>query len=137
VLRKLVVALMVVPLGALLVALAVVNRKPTIFILDPFGGAEARLSLEAPLFLFLLGAFALGLIIGGIATWLGQGKWRRTARAQSREARDLRIRRAGWKRSSKALSRLHNGCGSLPTRMLRCGRLGGPDWHRVAPREPI
>jgi len=88
--RKLVVALMVVPLGALLVALAVVNRKPTILILDPFGGAEARLSLEAPLFLFLLGAFALGLIIGGIATWLGQGKWRRTARAQSREARDLR-----------------------------------------------
>jgi Lipopolysaccharide assembly protein A domain len=88
--RKLVVALMVVPLGALLVALAVVNRKPTILILDPFGGAEARLSLEAPLFLFLLGAFALGLIIGGIATWLGQGKWRRAARAQSREARDLR-----------------------------------------------
>lgn len=87
--RKLVVALMVVPLGALLVALAVVNRKPTILILDPFGGAEARLSLEAPLFLFLLGAFALGLIIGGIATWLGQGG-RRTARAQSREARDLR-----------------------------------------------
>ena len=88
--RKLVVALMVVPLGALLVALAVVNRKPAILILDPFGAAEARLSLEAPLFLFLLGAFALGLIIGGIATWLGQGKWRRTARAQSREARDLR-----------------------------------------------
>ena len=92
--RKLVVALMVVPLGALLVALAVVNRKPAILILDPFGAAEARLSLEAPLFLFLLGAFALGLIIGGIATWLGQGKWRRTARAQSREARDLRHHQA-------------------------------------------
>ena len=135
--RKLVVALMVVPLGALLVALAVVNRKPTILILDPFGGAEARLSLEAPLFLFLLGAFALGLIIGGIATWLGQGKGgAQPARRAGRHA-TCAIRRAGWKRSSKALSRLHNGCGSLPTRMLRCGRLGAPDWHRVAPREPI
>src|ERR1041384_2264035 len=96
---------MVVPLGALLVALAVVNRKPTILILDPFRGAEARLSLEAPLFLFLLGAFALGLIIGGIATWLGQGKWRRTARAQSREARDLRYQSS---RLEKELEGVHS-----------------------------
>ena len=88
--RKLVVALVVVPLGTLLVALAVVNRKLAVLILDPFGGTDPRLSLEAPLFLFLLGVFALGLIIGGIATWLGQGKWRRTARAQGQEARDLR-----------------------------------------------
>jgi len=84
--RKLILALVVVPLGVLLVALAVVNRKPALLVLDPFGGSEPRLSLEAPLFLFLLGAFALGLIVGGVATWLGQGKWRRTARAHSREA---------------------------------------------------
>jgi hypothetical protein len=90
--RKLILALVVVPLGVLLVALAVVNRKPALLVLDPFGGSEPRLSLEAPLFLFLLGAFALGLIVGGLATWLGQGKWRRTARAHSREARDLRRR---------------------------------------------
>ncbi len=90
--RKLILALVVVPLGVLLVALAVVNRKPALLVLDPFGGSEPRLSLEAPLFLFLLGAFAFGLIVGGLATWLGQGKWRRTAKAQSREARDLRLR---------------------------------------------
>jgi hypothetical protein len=90
--RKLILGVVVVPLGVLLVALAVVNRKPALLVLDPFGGSEPRLSLESPLFLFLLGAFALGLIVGGIATWLGQGKRRRTARAQSREARDLRRR---------------------------------------------
>jgi hypothetical protein len=88
--RKLILALVVVPLGVVLVALAVVNRKPALLILDPFGGAEPGLFLEAPLFLFLLGAFALGLVVGGIATWLGQGKWRRTARAEAREARELR-----------------------------------------------
>ena len=98
--RKLVLALVVVPLGVLLVALAVVNRTPALLVLDPFGGGEPRLSLEAPLFLFLLGAFALGLIVGGIATWLGQGKWRRTARAQSREAREAR-------RPEKELEGLH------------------------------
>jgi len=88
--RKLILALVVVPLGVVLVALAVVNRKPVLLILDPFGGAEPGLFLEAPLFLFLLGAFALGLLVGGIATWLGQGKWRRTARAEAREAREWR-----------------------------------------------
>jgi hypothetical protein len=88
--RKLILALVVVPLGVVLVALAVVNRKPALLILDPLGGAEPGLFFEAPLFLFLLGAFAFGLVVGGIATWLGQGKWRRTARAEAREARDWR-----------------------------------------------
>lgn len=88
--RKLVLALVVVPLGLALVTLAVVNRKPVLLILDPFGGSEPGLVLEGPLFLFLVGAFALGLVIGGIATWLGQGKWRRNAREGAREARELR-----------------------------------------------
>jgi hypothetical protein len=108
--RKLVLALVIVPLGGLLVALAVVNRKPALLVLDPFGSGEPRLSLEAPLFLFLLGAFTLGLIVGGIATWFGQGKWRRTARAQSREARDLR-------RQASRLEKELEGVGSAPHRM--------------------
>jgi hypothetical protein len=88
--RKLVLVVVVVPLGVALVTLAVVNRKPAELVLDPFGGTEPGLTLQAPFFLFLLGAFALGLVIGGIATWLGQGKWRRHAREEAREARELR-----------------------------------------------
>jgi hypothetical protein len=88
--RKLILALVIVPLGVVLVALAVVNRKPALLTLDPFGASEPGLSLEAPLFLMLLGSFALGLVVGGIATWLGQGKWRRLAREETRQARDWR-----------------------------------------------
>ena len=66
--RKLILALVVVPLGVILVALAVVNRKPVELILDPFGGAEPNFSLQAPLFLLLLGAFAVGLIAGAELT---------------------------------------------------------------------
>ena len=83
--RKLVPALVIVPLGVLLVALSVVNRKPVTLGLNPFD-ANSGLAIEAPLFLFLLGAFALGLVVGGLATWLGQGKWRKTARVEAREA---------------------------------------------------
>jgi hypothetical protein len=88
--RKLVLVLVVLPLGVALVTLAVVNRKPVELVLDPFGGTEPGLMLQAPFFLFLLGAFALGLLTGGIATWLGQGKWRRHAREEAREAQELR-----------------------------------------------
>jgi hypothetical protein len=103
--RKLVLAVIVVPLGAVLVALAVVNRKPATLILDPFGGAQPGLSLGAPLFLFLLGAFALGLVIGGIATWLGQGKWRRLAREETKQARD-------WRRQADRLEKELEGLDS-------------------------
>ena len=88
--RKLILALVVVPLGVILVALAVVNRQPVELILNPFGGAEPNVSLQAPLFLLMLGAFAVGLIAGGIATWFGQGKWRRSAKVEAREARQWR-----------------------------------------------
>jgi uncharacterized integral membrane protein len=102
--RKLIIAFVVVPLGVVLIAFAVVNRKPVELILDPFGGSQPLFSLSAPLFLFLLGAFALGLLVGGAAAWLGQGRWRRMARAQTREARDLR-RQAD--RLEKELEGLH------------------------------
>ena len=45
--RKLVAALIVVPLSVLLVALAVVNRKPATLGLNPFD-ENSGLSVEAP-----------------------------------------------------------------------------------------
>lgn len=95
--RKLVLGLVIIPLGLALIALAVVNRGPAELVLDPFGGEQGYI-VEAPLFLFLLCAFALGLLIGGFASWLNQGKWRRTARAEAREARD-------WRRQADRLER--------------------------------
>jgi uncharacterized integral membrane protein len=107
--RKLVAALIVVPLSVLLVALAVVNRKPATLGLNPFD-ASSGLSVEAPLFLFLLGAFALGLLIGGLATWLGQGKWRKTARAEAREA-------STWRRQADRLEKELEGLDARPARV--------------------
>ena len=106
--RKLVAALILVPIGVLLVALAVVNRKPVTLGLNPFDSASG-LNVEAPLFLFLLGSFALGLVVGGIATWLGQGKWRRLAREETRQARD-------WRRQADRLEKELEGLGSTSPR---------------------
>ena len=87
--RKIAAGLIVIPLGLLLVALAVVNREPITLGLNPLDSA-AGVGIEAPFFLFLLAAFALGLIVGGAATWFGQAKWRQLARSRAREASALR-----------------------------------------------
>ncbi len=107
--RKLILGFIVVPLGVLLIALAVVNRKPVQLTLDPFGALDPTVGIEAPLFLLLLGAFAVGLVVGGIATWIDQGKWRRTAREGVREARD-------WRRQADRLEKELEGLDGSPRR---------------------
>ena len=83
--------LLLVPIVALLVALSVANRAPVEFSLDPFGGDEPALSASIPLYWLLFAAAAIGLLVGGMATWIGQSKWRRSARSDHAEV--VRMRR--------------------------------------------
>lgn len=85
--RKLSFVLLIVPVAVVLIALAVANRTPVDLILDPVGG---RYRLETPLFVLIFGALIAGLLLGGFATWVSQGKWRRLARERRRETYDLR-----------------------------------------------
>ncbi len=79
-----------VPVAVVLVALAVANRGPAPFTIDPFNPGNPGLTVNLPLFAYLFGALAIGLIIGSIATWLRQGRYRRAARDNAAEARALR-----------------------------------------------
>jgi uncharacterized integral membrane protein len=83
-------ALILVPLTLLVVLLAIANRGPVRLSLDPFSAEQPLLSYELPLYLVLFGAVMLGVLIGGIATWLGQAAHRRAERRYRREARGLR-----------------------------------------------
>ncbi len=85
-LRRILSLLVAFPVGVALVAIAVSNRHPVQLILDPFRPENPALSLELPFYAFLLGALVFGVILGGMATWVGQSRWRRTARAQGQRA---------------------------------------------------
>ena len=87
--RRFVTLFILVPLAIVVVVLSVANRTRVDFSLDPFGFAPS-LSMTAPLFFFLFAALALGILLGGIAAWIGQGKWRRAARAERAIAAQLR-----------------------------------------------
>ena len=79
-----------VPLAVVLIALAVANRAPVAFTLDPFNPGNPALTLTLPLFIYLFLALALGMLVGSFATWFRQGRYRKLARQRGVEAESLR-----------------------------------------------
>jgi Na+/H+-translocating membrane pyrophosphatase len=102
--KLLVLVLLALPAIALLVA----NRHDVIFYLDPFAGAAPEgTQVTVQLFVVIGAAIMVGVIFGGVATYLEQGKYRRAARRARTEVVSLRaevarlsLPRPGEKRKS-------------------------------------
>jgi len=83
-------ALILVLIGFVIILLAIANRTPIVISLDPFSAQAPLISFTAPLWLTLLVALAIGVIVGGVAAWLVQGKHRKLERQYKRECDSLR-----------------------------------------------
>ena len=90
--RKIVNIVVLVPIAIVLIVLSVANRQPVRMALNPFRPEDSVLSLTAPFFVFLFLALLLGMIIGAVATWISQHKYRKRARV---EATEMVARRVG------------------------------------------
>ena len=90
--RKFVAIAVLVPLAIVIVMFAVANREIITVSFDPFDSAHPALALKMPLFMLIFVLVAVGVVVGGIAAWLRQHKWRIRARGAEAEARDLRVR---------------------------------------------
>ena len=88
--RKTVLVVILAPLAVLIIALAVANREIVTVSFDPFSRTEPAFLLRAPLFVLVFVLVIAGVIIGGVASWLRQTKWRRAARARDAELRAAR-----------------------------------------------
>ena len=97
--RNLIAALILVPLAVIIIALEETNRQTVTVSLDPFSAEHPAASVTLPLFGLIIVLLIVGVLIGGIAAWLGQGRWRRTVRRLEREAGALRIEIEEFKRS--------------------------------------
>jgi uncharacterized integral membrane protein len=74
-----------------LLTMAVANRHAVRLNLDPFNPENPAISIEAlPFYAYLFGMLITGVILGGIATWFGQGKFRRLASIHEHDARRAR-----------------------------------------------
>lgn len=78
-------ALVLLPIAVVIVLLAVANREAVTLSFDPFS-PEPVFSLVLPLYAVLFGAVALGILVGGIGSWLSQAGTRQRARYHRREA---------------------------------------------------
>jgi uncharacterized integral membrane protein len=83
--RKIVTLLVLVPVTLAIVLFAVSNRAPVTVAFDPLAAQPPMLAFALPLFLLLLVVLIAGVIVGGIAAWLRQRRWRRRARRLSGE----------------------------------------------------
>jgi uncharacterized integral membrane protein len=84
--RKLFNVFVLLPLAIVFVVFAVANRHLVVVSLDPFNTVDPAISLRMPLFLIIILSMIAGVLLGGIATWLRQGHWRRAARRHQAEA---------------------------------------------------
>lgn len=88
--RKIVTAVIAIPLAAVLIAFAVANRQSVTVSFDPFSSTDPAYAATLPLFAVVMLVLIFGVLVGGIAAWLKQGKWRRAARQLEAENRSLR-----------------------------------------------
>jgi uncharacterized integral membrane protein len=88
--RRFLIVIILLPVTIAAIVLSVANREPVTFSLDPFGATSPQWSLTAPLFVLLFAALAIGVLAGGVATWMRQRKWRHAARSERANAQRLR-----------------------------------------------
>ena len=88
--RKFVIIFVLVPLAVLIVMFAVANREIITVSFDPFDSTQPALAFRMPLFILIFVLVGLGVLIGGIAAWLKQHKWRARARRAEADVRRLR-----------------------------------------------
>jgi uncharacterized integral membrane protein len=89
--RRLLSLIVIVPFALVLILLAIANRGPVTFSLDPFGAPSPAMSVSAPLFVFILASAIIGVVFGGVAVWLGQGQHRRLERQYRRDAERFKL----------------------------------------------
>jgi uncharacterized integral membrane protein len=79
-------AIVLLPIVALVTLFAVANRAPVAVEFDPFDWFGVGASITVPLFAIVFAAAAIGVVLGGSAVWLSQGRHRKAARLNAREA---------------------------------------------------
>ncbi|HXD46288.1 MAG TPA: LapA family protein [Pseudolabrys sp.] len=88
-LRKIVTAVIVAPLAVVIIAFALANRQTVTVSFDPFSSASPAYAVSLPLFVLIFVLVIFGVVIGGIAAWLRQASWRRSARRLDADVRVL------------------------------------------------
>jgi uncharacterized integral membrane protein len=87
--QRIITAVIVIPLLIVVVGFAVANRQAVTVSFDPFSSAQPAYAVTLPLFVVIFILLIVGVIVGGVAAWMRQASWRRSARRLDAQVRDL------------------------------------------------
>lgn len=90
-----------IPIAVILIALSVANRQSVPVSIDVFNPGSPALTFNAPLFVWLFSAIAIGIVIGGVGTWFTQRHHRKREREFKRESDKLRHEIEDTRRQAK------------------------------------
>ena len=77
-------------LAVVILTLAVTNRQDVLIYLDPIAGKDFAPAIQAPLYVVIFVCVMVGVVLGALSMWVGQGRWRRQAKARSSEVQKLK-----------------------------------------------
>ena len=104
--RKFLTAVVLIPLGLLLLMFAVANRHWITVSFNPFDTNDPSLGVTLPLFAVVILSLVVGVLVGGLATWFRQRHWRRSARRHEAEAQAARAELADLRAARLASGRV-------------------------------
>lgn len=127
--KKFLLLLLLVPLGIVILALAVANRQSVPLALPPeLGFAPVQIPLFALLFVTLL----VGMVVGSCATWVKQGKHRKQAVQQKTEATKLAFEAEKQKTRAEELAAEKSASAGQEQRAFAALGLPAPSQRRTA-----
>ncbi|MEL6783257.1 MAG: LapA family protein [Pseudomonadota bacterium] len=127
--KKFLLLLLLVPLGIVILALAVANRQSVPLSLPPeLGFAPVQVPLFALLFVTLL----VGMVVGSCATWAKQGKYRKQASQQKTEAKILAHEAQKQKARAEELAAEKSASADQEQRAFAALGLPAPSQRKVA-----
>ncbi len=118
--RKVVTAVILVPLAAIIVAFAMANRQIVTVSFDPFDTVQPAYAASLPLFVLIFVLVVLGVLLGGVATWLQQARWVWAARRAEKQNLELRLE----------LNRVRHDAAATPPARLSVPYAGAPSQLR-------
>lgn len=118
-LKTIVAILVAVPVAIVVIALAVANRAPATLSFDPIQPEQPWLSLTLPFFAWLFITLLTGILIGGVATWASQRRYRREARLKRAEASQWHAKAESEHERAERLVDAMRDQGAIPTRERR------------------
>lgn len=86
-----------IPAAAVLVGLAIANRQPVTVSFNPFDSSDQDLAVTVPLYVAGFTVLIAGVVLGGFAAWLKQGKHRKTGSRLAAEVVTIRTELAHLK----------------------------------------